>query len=121
MKKLSFLLLMLFSTSSFAAFEWMGPFTVKEAGVWAHASKYAIVSVHVNEVDQLKTGCAMTDQEGMLSYWSTSVNNYFSLWQSALLSAQAQNKKVMLYVNTSSSYCSTPYGSKINGVKVLSE
>ncbi|MCG7496541.1 hypothetical protein MHO82_06680 [Vibrio sp. Of7-15] len=117
MKKLSFLLLMLFSTSSFAALEWMGPYTVKEAGSGAPAV-YAVLTVHINEVDQLKTGCSLTDQTGMFSYWSRSLNDYFSLWQSALLSAQAQNKKVMLLADTAN--CSE-YGSYLVGVKVLSE
>ena len=114
-----FILTLVLSTTSssvFAAFSWQGPFTVKHVET-GYINNAAVITVTLNE--KIKTGCSQADSKGIMSYWSTDIHPWHTQYQSALLSAQAQGKQVMIYVNGSD--CNTHFGAKMHGVKVLNE
>lgn len=111
--------LSLFSASqAYAAREWKGPFTIKEVNHRAENS-LALITVAVDEINLINSGCSISDQEGFVSYWAGSTDGYHSQWNSMLMAAQAQGKKVMLFIDGNT--CSTWAGAKFYGVKILTE
>ena len=112
------LLLSLVCSSSFAAFSWQGPYTVKNV-TSASLQGSVVTSVTVNEASNIKSGCAIADEKGVMSYWSSGGGFWHSQWLSTLLSAQAQNKPVMIYVDWKQ--CNSSFGASFSGVKVLGE
>ncbi|MEZ5525275.1 MAG: hypothetical protein R3E62_10010 [Pseudomonadales bacterium] len=114
-----FLALFLFlSSPAYAAFEWKGPFTIKEITHRAENS-LAVLTVAVDEINLISSGCPISDQEGFVSYWASTTNGYHSQWNSMLMASQAQGKKVMLFIDSST--CSTWAGARFFGVKILPE
>lgn len=111
-------LFLLFSSSAFSAFEWKGPFTVQDTSLrWDNG--YAVTDVTVKEKELFSTGCIVSDEQGITSYRPTAINSWSNQWLSMLMAAQAQEKKVMLFVDSAN--CSSWGGVLFNGVRILTD
>lgn len=107
-----------FNPSGYAGFEWKGPFTIKEI---THRAEHglAVLTVAVDEINLINSGCSISDQEGFVSYWASTTNGYHSQWNSMLMAAQAQGKKVVLFIDGNT--CSNWAGAIFWGVKIPTE
>jgi hypothetical protein len=117
-KKLIGILTILLSFSSLAETnagsgqKWYGPFTIdKVARYWDGGHK---MSVHVNETPE--TPCEVSNSEKKFTYLPDSQPTAMDLF-SAVATAQAQNKKVMLLIDKS---CHNVLGLNVHGVEILS-
>jgi hypothetical protein len=93
--------------------KWYGPFTIdKVARYWDGSHR---MSVHVNETPE--TPCALSNSEKKFTYFGP--DSFFATSMfSAGATAQAQNKKVMLLIDSS---CDNVLGSGLLGFEVLSD
>lgn len=94
LSRLAVVLLLFCSSQAFAA-EWQGPFTVKDVRVFYIGNSYH-VTFQVNE-DLTGQTCANGNLNDAFAY--PSMNESSKAMLSVLLSAQAQNKPVMVFVN----------------------
>ena len=94
--------------------KWYGPFTINKFARYAVGTDQR-VSVHVNEAPE--TSGAVSNSEKKFSY---SQNNYYLSAQlvSALATAHAQNKRVMLLIHGN---CDNNLGLRFLGVEILSD
>ncbi|WP_263078643.1 hypothetical protein [Endozoicomonas sp. Mp262] len=110
------LLLTLVCSASFAANSWEGPFTIKKVSAFMEDGMH-IVSVTTNDV--INSSCTIADKKKVAGYWSTALSFQHTQGLSVLLSAQAQNKPVMLYVDLKR--CENKFATPFYGVEVASE
>lgn len=96
---------------------WHGPYTIDKESLF-HDGKYYITSIHVNEVPE--TQCEVTNTEKKFHYLSEHrglVNDISSL----AATAQAQNKRVMLYSKGTCRSGTYNLGLEARGIEILSE
>ncbi|EMQ2875098.1 hypothetical protein V9N52_000313 [Vibrio navarrensis] len=100
-------------TNAGAGQKWYGPYTIaKVARYWDGAHK---MSVHVNETPE--TPCAVSNNEKKFTYQPNDPI-YATYMFSAVATAQAQNKKVMLLIDKN---CDSVLGMNVHGVEILSD
>ena len=93
--------------------KWYGPFTIdKVARYWDGGHK---MSVHVNETPE--TPCAVSNTEKKFTYQPNSAETAMDMF-SAVATAQAQNKRVMLLIDRA---CHNVLGLNLHGVEILSD
>ncbi|EGQ8088399.1 hypothetical protein M5216_001988 [Vibrio vulnificus] len=100
-------------TNAGAGQKWYGPFTIaKVARYWDGGHK---MSVHVNETPE--TPCSVSNDERKFTYQPDSQATSMDLF-SAVATAQAQNKKVMLLIDRA---CHQVLGLNLHGVEIISD
>ena len=115
MKKTGLILLALLSANSFAG-EWTQPLTIKDVSYSFSEGTYSAAQLRVT-FDELPTTNICKPTEALAIGDAPAPDGWTQMWMSALLSAQAQNKKVKIY----STQCKGGTIPLIYGVKVLRE
>lgn len=111
MKRIGLLILVLFSANSYAG-EWTQPLTVKDIAYYKHPP-LAPVTIRVT-FNEAPTTSSCETSIPIATYIATSPDGFDARWLSMLLSAQAQNKKVKLFIQNCS-YLSPA----ISGIDIL--
>lgn len=95
--------------------KWYGPYTVdRVARYWDGGHR---MSVHVKE--PMNTSCEVSNQEKKASYYYSAASyDFASDMYSVVVTAQAQNKKIMLLLDSA---CNPIYGLNVHGVEILTE
>ncbi|WCN08205.1 hypothetical protein [Marinomonas mediterranea] len=101
------------TTPNVGNYKWYGPFTLEKAARYYNGSHK--VTLHFKETPN--TPCTVMNNQKMASYWSSG-ESFVNALYSAAATAQAQNRKVMIEINTE---CHATYGGKLYGVEILSE
>lgn len=111
-KKLLMLLLATTSYNAYSANEWHGPYTINSVGKVIESIHKVVITVD----EPVRTGCAANENTKTMK---NSSNNYVHVdgMLSVALAAQAQNKKVMVYL---SGTCHKTNGQNLWGIKILS-
>ena len=116
MKYLSLVLVLLFSSNLFAG-EWSEPLSIVDVSVSVNEGRFAYRQLRATFDMPPKTSiCAATENIAVLDSASNSDLDHTKMWLSALMSAQAQNKKVRIYMTE----CRANNVPLLYGVKILS-
>lgn len=101
-KTLFFIFSVCISIEASAARMWLqSSIKIDDVLVYNH-SGYNIITVKASPESLFETGCAATDTHGIFSFWTQSgLGGTYQSWLSLLLSAQAQELDVNLFVDTS--------------------
>ena len=114
MKKIGLILLALYSVNCFAG-EWTQPLTIKDVSTSSSEGRFRgnfQLRVTFNE---LPTTSICNPSEALAVYTTSAPDKWGQIWMSSLLSAQAQNKKVKVFVYS----CISNKTPLLHGVKVL--
>lgn len=95
---------------------WINNLTIKSASYYYDGTN-DVVEVVWNETINTGSGCTTADNENKASYWRGNIIEHAKLLYASLLTAQSFNKKISLLVDDSA--CSTNYGIKFSGVRIL--
>lgn len=122
--KASYLLgsvLVALSINAHSAQVWRGPFTIQDITMNYLSNGFTVVSVYVPEKTLIGSTCPLAVQQGMVSYWGgdspTNINVWHTSWLSMLMAAQAQDKKIMLQIDTAR--CSPTSGAYFEGIRLI--
>ena len=100
-------------TNALRGQKWIGPFTVDKVATYLNATYFA-VTVHVNE--NVEIACEVSNHEKKFFYGSPNSYTTRDSLFSAIATAQAQNKRIMILVNST---CNREYGNMFEGVEIL--
>ena len=114
MKRLGLVLTVMFATNSFAAGQWTNALTVKDISYSSSEGRFANTQLRVT-FDELPTTEICRPAEKLAIYDPVNPTPWDTRWLSILLSAQAQNKKVQIFVPS----CRENTVPLIFGVKIL--
>ncbi|EJK2116334.1 hypothetical protein BOO91_11540 [Vibrio navarrensis] len=122
--KAFFLIALLTATNASAEIgKWYGPVTIEKMG---HLMDQPYGNTERSKLfvkfkEPIEIGCAATQEGKIASYRSPSPNewnqNWNGTWQSLIMTAHAQKKQVMLYLQKE--ICDPTYGALIQGVEII--
>ncbi|WP_159440412.1 hypothetical protein [Vibrio ruber] len=106
---------LLLSSTAFAG-AWTEPLTVKDVSVSVNEGRFAKAQLRVTfDKPPVTSVCAATEK--LAVYDPSDMNAWIQTWSSILLTAQAQNKKVQIYMTT----CRANSVPLLYGVRVINQ